>query len=81
MVGTELNHALVIRQLPVESAQGLHALPSVLWQRFCAGREGVADHPLVQLGATLNIRTKKNVKMRISVNNRGFSCKNPAKNK
>ncbi len=56
MVGIELNRALVIRQLPVESAYGLHALPPVLRKRLGSGGEGVADDPLVQLMSRLNIK-------------------------
>jgi hypothetical protein len=59
MVGTELNHALVVRQLPVEPAQGLHALPSVLRQGFSSRGEGVADHPFIELIAILNNKTKE----------------------
>jgi hypothetical protein len=81
MVGMELNLALVVRQLPVESAYGLHALPSVLRQGFGSRRKGVADHPFIELISVLNSKKEKNVQMRVSVNNRDFSCKNPAKNK
>jgi hypothetical protein len=81
MVGMELNLALVVRQLPVESAYGLHALPPILRQGFGSGRKGVADHPFIELTSALNSKMKKNVKMRVYVKNRYFSCKNPAKNK
>jgi hypothetical protein len=81
MVGTELNHALIVRQLPVESAQGLHALQSVLRQGFGSRREGVADHPFIELVSILNSKNEKMIKMRVPVNNCGFSCKNPAKKK
>ncbi len=56
MVGMELNLALIIRQLPVESAYGLHTLPPVLRKRFGSRGEGVADDPLVQLMSRLNIK-------------------------
>ena len=49
MVGMELNFALIIRQLSVESAYGLHALPPILRKGFGSRGEGVADDPLVQL--------------------------------
>jgi hypothetical protein len=81
MVGMELDLALIVRQLPVESAYSLHALPPVLRQGFGSRGEGVADHPLVELTSALNSKMKKNVNMRVSVKNRDFSCKNPAKNK
>jgi hypothetical protein len=81
MVGMELDLALVVCQLPVESAYGLHALPSILRQGFGSGRKGVADDPFIELTSTLNSKMKKYVKMRVSVKNRDFSCKNPAKNK
>jgi hypothetical protein len=48
MVGMELNLALVVRQLPVESAYGLHALPPVRQQGFGSRGEGVADNSLVE---------------------------------
>ncbi len=48
MVGMELDLALIVRQLPVESAYGLHALPPVLRKGFGSRGEGVADNPLVQ---------------------------------
>jgi hypothetical protein len=56
MVGMELNLALIIRQLPVESAYGLHALPPVLRKGFGSRGEGVADNPFVQLVPCLNIK-------------------------
>ncbi len=80
MVGMELDLALIVRQLPVESAYGLHALPPVLRKGFGSRGEGVADHPLVQFTPVLNIKIKKNVNARFC-KNRNFSCKNPAKNK
>jgi hypothetical protein len=49
MVGMELDLALIVRQLPVETAYGLHALPPILRKRFGSRGEGVADDPLVQL--------------------------------
>jgi hypothetical protein len=49
MVGMELNFALIIRQLSVESAYGLHALPPILRKGFGSRGKGVADNPLVQL--------------------------------
>ena len=49
MVGMELDLALIIRQLPVETAYGLHALPPILRKRFSSRGKGVADDPLVQL--------------------------------
>jgi hypothetical protein len=71
MVGMELNLALVVRQLPVESAYGLHALPPVLRQGFGSRGEGVADHPLVQLTSALKSKNE-DVKMRVSVKIRDF---------
>ena len=59
MVGMELNLALIVRQLPVESAYGLHALPPVLRKGFGSGREGVADDPFIELMPCLNIRKYK----------------------
>ncbi len=59
MVDIELNLALVIRQLPVESAYGLHALPPLLRKRFGSWGEGVADDPFVQLMSCLNIKKYK----------------------
>jgi hypothetical protein len=59
MVGMELDLALIVRQLPVESAYGLHALPPVLRKGFGSRGEGVADHPLVQLVLGLNIKNMK----------------------
>ena len=56
VVGMELNLALVVRQLPVESAYGLHALPPILRKGFGSRGEGVADNPLVQLVSGLNIK-------------------------
>ncbi len=56
MVGMELDLALIVRQLSVESAYGLHALPPVLRKGFGSRGEGVADHPLVQLVPGLNIK-------------------------
>jgi hypothetical protein len=56
MVGMELNLALIIRQLPVESAYGLHALPPVLRKGLGSRGEGVADNPFVQLVPCLNIK-------------------------
>jgi hypothetical protein len=47
MVGIELNFALIIRQLSVESAYGLHALPPVLRKGFSSWGEGVADNPFI----------------------------------
>jgi len=64
MVGMELNLALVVRQLPVESAYGLHALPSILRQGFGPRGEGVADHPLVQFTSGLNIKIIKDFNAR-----------------
>ncbi len=64
MVDMELNLALIARQLPVESAYGLHALPSILRQGFGSRGKGVADHPLVQFTSALNIKIKKNVNAR-----------------
>ncbi len=55
----ELNLALVIRQLPVESAYGLHALTPVLRKGFGSWGEGVADNPFVQLMSGLNIKKCK----------------------
>ncbi len=49
MVGMELDLALIVRQLPVETAYGLHALPLILRKGFGSRGEGVADDPLVQL--------------------------------
>jgi hypothetical protein len=49
MVGMELDLALIVRQLPVETAYGLHALPPILRKGFGSRGEGVADDPLVQL--------------------------------
>jgi hypothetical protein len=54
MVGTELNHALVISQFAVKTAESLHALPPVLWQGLGSRGKGVADHPLVQFCSRLN---------------------------
>ena len=59
MVGMELDLALIVRQLPVESAYGLHALPPVLRKGFGSGREGVADDPFIELMPCLNIRKYK----------------------
>ena len=42
MVGMELDLALIVRQLPVESAYGLHALPPILRKGFGSRGEGVA---------------------------------------
>ncbi len=56
MVGMELNLALIICKLLVESAYGLHALPPVLRQWLGSRRKGVADNPLVQLVSGLNIK-------------------------
>ncbi len=60
----ELNLALIIRQLPVESAYGLHALPSILRQGFGSRGEGVEDYPLVQLIPGLNIKIIKDFNAR-----------------
>jgi hypothetical protein len=81
MVGMELDLALIVRQLPVESAYGLHALQPVLRQGFGSRGEGVANNPLVQFTPVLNIKIKNNVNARFCKKNRNFSCKNPAKNK
>jgi len=59
VVGMELNLALVVRQLPVESAYGLHALPSILRQGFGSGRKGVADHPFIELTSALNNKNEE----------------------
>jgi hypothetical protein len=59
MVGMELDLALIVRQLPVESAYGLHALPPVLRKGFGSRGEGVADNPLVQLVPGLNVKNMK----------------------
>jgi hypothetical protein len=56
MVGIELSLAFVVRQFPVESAYGLHALPPVLRKGFGSGREGVADDPFIEFMPCLNIR-------------------------
>jgi hypothetical protein len=56
MVGIELSLALVVRQLPVESAYGLHALPPVLRKGFGSWGEGVADDPFVKFMSCLNIK-------------------------
>jgi hypothetical protein len=48
MVGIELSLALVVSQFPVESANGLHALPPVLRKRFGPRGKGVADDPFVE---------------------------------
>ncbi len=67
MVGMELDLALIVSQLPVESAYGLHALPPVLWKGFGPRGEGVADNPLVQLVPGLNIKNMK-ILMRVFCN-------------
>ncbi len=59
MVGTELNLALIVRKLPVESAYGLHALPSVLRQGFGSRRKGVADNPFIELTSALNSKNEE----------------------
>jgi hypothetical protein len=56
MVGMELDLALIVRQLPVETAYGLHALPPVLRKGLGSRGKGVADNPLVQLVPGLNIK-------------------------
>jgi hypothetical protein len=56
MVGIELNFALIIRQLSVELAYGYHALSPILRKGFGSRGQGVADDPLVQLMARLNIK-------------------------
>jgi len=56
MVGMELDLALIVRQLPVETAYGLHALPPILRKGFGSRGEGVADDPFVQLMPRLNIK-------------------------
>ena len=68
MVGMELDLALIVRQLPVESAYGLHALPPVLRKGFGSGREGVADDPFIELMPCLNIR-KYDLLMRVFCKN------------
>ncbi len=60
----ELNLALIVRQLTVESAYGLHDLPPILRQGFGSRGEGVATHPLVKFTSALNIKIKKNVNAR-----------------
>jgi hypothetical protein len=59
MIGIELSLALVIHQLLVESAYGLHALPPVLRKGFGSRGEGVADHPFVEFMSCLNIKKYK----------------------
>ena len=54
MVGIELSLAFVVRQFPVESAYGLHALPPVLRKGFGSRGQSVADDPLVELLTRLN---------------------------
>ena len=56
MVGIELNFALIVRQLSVELAYGYHAFSPILRKRFGSRGQGVADDPLVQLLACLNIK-------------------------
>ena len=64
MVGMELDLALIVSQLPVESAYGLHALPPVLRKGFGSRGEGVADNPLVQFTSGLNIKIIKDFNAR-----------------
>jgi hypothetical protein len=56
MVGMELDLALIVCQLPVKTAYGLHALPPILRKGFGSRGEGVADDPFVQLMPCLNIK-------------------------
>ncbi len=47
MVGIELNFALIVRQLPVELADGYHALSPILRKRFGTRGQSMADDPLI----------------------------------
>ncbi len=58
MVGIELNCALVVRQLPVELANGYHAFSPVLRKGFGSRGQSVADDPLVELLTRLNTEKK-----------------------
>ncbi len=63
MIGIELNCALVVRQLPVELADGYHAFSPILRKRLGSWGQSVADDPLIQLLTCLN--TKKIQLMRV----------------